>query len=69
MFKVIPYKMLIYTGDVVKGGTDSNVTVKVFGSKGTSDDILIEKIENRFDRAAEDIIMVNYLNFYLLLKR
>jgi hypothetical protein len=55
----MPFKMAVYTGDVPKGGTDSNVTVKVFGTKGNSEDIFIEKIENRFDRAAEDIIMVS----------
>ncbi len=50
--------MTIYTGDIAKGGTDSNVTVKVFGTKGNSEEIYVEKIENRFDRAAEDTVMV-----------
>jgi hypothetical protein len=50
--------MTIYTGDIAKGGTDSNVTVKVFGTKGTSEEIRVEKMENRFDRAAEDTVMV-----------
>ena len=58
--------MTIHTGDLPKAGTDSNVTVKVFGTKGNSEDLLVEKIENRFDRAAEDTMMVkkyNLLNF------
>jgi hypothetical protein len=61
---VIPYSLTIYTGDIAKGGTDSNATIKVFGTKGTSDDIIIEKIENRFDRAAVDTLMVTFLSFF-----
>lgn len=57
--------MTIYTGDLAKAGTDSNVTVKVFGTKGNSEDIFVEKIENRFDRAAEDTVMVIYSSFKL----
>lgn len=50
--------MIIYTGDLPKAGTDSNVTLKFFGSKSASSDIFIEKIENRFDRASADNLHV-----------
>lgn len=50
--------MTIITGDIPRSGTDSNVTVKFFGSKGNSSDIFIEKIENRFDRASIDQLNV-----------
>lgn len=58
---LIPYIMTIYTGDKPKAGTDSNVTVKFFGTKGNTDDILVEKIENRFDRASIDTINVIFI--------
>ena len=50
--------MTIYTGDLAKAGTDSNVTLKFFGSKGASNEVTIEKLESRFDRASRDSLMV-----------
>jgi hypothetical protein len=54
---VIQYSISIYTGDVAQAGTDSNVTLKFFGSKGNSSDILIEKVENRFERGSVDTVL------------
>lgn len=56
---LIPYTLTIYTGDLPKAGTDSDVTLKFFGSKGTSGDIVIEKIDNRFDRASIDTVNID----------
>jgi hypothetical protein len=50
--------MLIYTANEPQAGTDSNVVMKFFGSKGNSNDIFIEKMENRFDRGAVDELNV-----------
>ena len=65
---LIPYNVTVFTGDLPRAGTDSNVTLKFFGSKGTSSDILIEKIDNRFDRASEDNLMVFEFFKYLWLE-
>lgn len=50
----IPHALIIYTGDVQNAGTDSNVSLKFFGSKTSSGDIFIEKMDNRFERASVD---------------
>ncbi len=55
---MIPYNITIYTGDLAQAGTDSNIILKFFGSKGTSDDVFIEKMENRFDRGSQDNLLV-----------
>jgi hypothetical protein len=53
---IIIYLNLIQTINIA--GTDSNVILKFFGSKSSSSDIFIEKIENRFDRASADDLHV-----------
>lgn len=54
----IPHKVLIFTGDVQNAGSDGNVTLKFFGSKTSSSDIFIEKLDNRFERAGCDELMI-----------
>lgn len=49
---MVPYTLSIQTGDVAKAGTDSSVTLKFFGTKGTSSEIFVEKMEDRFERAS-----------------
>ena len=63
---MIPYAMVIVTGDLPRAGTDSNVTLTFFGSKGNSSEIFVEKIENRFERASSDQLMVITILFYRL---
>ena len=65
-FLVTPFNVSIYTGDLAKAGGDSNVTLKFFGSKGTSSDIFIEKMENRFERASIDDLPVIFFKFITL---
>jgi hypothetical protein len=38
------------------------VTLKVFGTKGASSDVVIEKLENRFDRNSTDSFMVGFFS-------
>lgn len=54
----IPYSISIYTGDLANAGTDSNITLKFFGSKNSSSDIFIQKMENRFERASLDTMVI-----------
>ena len=65
---MVPYEVTIYTGDETGAGTDSNVFIKVFGAGGSTSDIFIEKVSERFERGRTDFIKVytsnsfNYLN-------
>lgn len=56
---VIPYEVTVTTGDVPEAGTDSKIFMTVFGTKGTSSPIELEKNEDRFERAHTDTIKVN----------
>ena len=49
---MVPFNLSIHTGDVAKAGTDSSVTLKFFGAKGTSSDVFVEKMDDRFERAS-----------------
>ncbi len=57
---MVPFNLAVYTGDMAKAGTDSNLVLKFFGSKGTSSDVFIEKMENRFERASVDNLPVRF---------
>ena len=54
----MPYEVTFYTGDVAEAGTDSQVFIKVFGVKGSSSDIYIDKLSERFERGKVDLIKV-----------
>lgn len=54
----VPHSVSIFTGDVQNAGTDSNVTLKFFGTKATSSDIFIEKLDNRFERASVEQLVL-----------
>ncbi|KAL7853335.1 hypothetical protein AOLI_G00201790 [Acnodon oligacanthus] len=51
--KVI-YEVTVVTGDVQHAGTDSQIYVTVFGTYGTSEEILLPKLEDRFERGQSD---------------
>lgn len=53
-----PYQFTIHTGDVQNAGTDSKIFVTLFGSKGKTPEIPLEKNEDRFERAKVDVIPV-----------
>ena len=50
--------MTFYTGDVEEAGTDSQVFIKVFGVKGSSSDVFVDKMSERFERGMVDLIKV-----------
>ena len=61
--------MTFFTGDVDEAGTDSQVFIKVFGVKGSSSDIYVDKMSERFERGMVDLIKVRtqfWLDFSLL---
>jgi len=62
---VVPYEVTFYTGDVVDAGTDSQVFIKVFGVRGSSSDIYMDKMSERFERGKVDLIKVTGRNLYV----
>ena len=53
--------MTFYTGDMAEAGTDSQVYIKVFGVKGSSSEIFIDKLSERFERGKTDLIKVSFI--------
>jgi len=56
----VPYEVTFYTGDVDEAGTDSQVFIKVFGVKGSSSELYIDKMSERFERGTVDLIKVGF---------
>ena len=56
MFSVIPYEVTVTTGDVAEAGTDCKINMTVFGTKGSSGPLELEKRQDRFERARTDLI-------------
>ena len=55
---MVPYEVTFYTGDVADAGTDSQIFIKVFGVKGSSSNIFMDKMSERFERGKVDLIKV-----------
>ena len=55
---VVPYEVTVTTGDVAEAGTDAKIFITVFGTKGSTAPIELEKNEDRFERARTDTIKV-----------
>uniref|UniRef100_A0A3P9KDP6 Lipoxygenase homology domains 1a n=1 Tax=Oryzias latipes TaxID=8090 RepID=A0A3P9KDP6_ORYLA len=51
--KVI-YEVTMETGDVQGAGTDTQIYMSVFGANGSTEEMLLEKNEDRFERGQED---------------
>ena len=56
---MITYELSIQTGDVEEAGTDCDVSLKLFGTEGSSSDFLIKKQEGYFERGAIDNLIVS----------
>nr|XP_057920226.1 lipoxygenase homology domain-containing protein 1 isoform X2 [Doryrhamphus excisus] len=51
--KVI-YEVTVVTGDVQNAGTDTQIFMSVFGANGSTEEMLLQKNEDRFERGQED---------------
>ncbi len=51
---VIPYEVTIYTGDTENAGCDCDVSLKLFGTTGSSSEHVIRKDEGNFERGSID---------------
>ena len=52
----VPYDITFFTADVQSAGTDSKLHFKVYGSEGSTPDILLDKDADRFERACVDVL-------------
>ncbi|XP_059845764.1 lipoxygenase homology domain-containing protein 1 [Hypanus sabinus] len=50
----VPYEVTVVTGDTPSAGTDANIYMSVFGANGTTEEMLLEKNGDRFERGQED---------------
>ncbi|NWI83337.1 LOXH1 protein, partial [Dryoscopus gambensis] len=50
----ILYEVTVVTGDIESGGTDTSIFMTVFGSNGNTEEMLLEKNGDRFERGQED---------------
>ncbi|XP_056288042.1 lipoxygenase homology domain-containing protein 1-like isoform X1 [Pseudoliparis swirei] len=48
------YEVTVVTGDVQNAGTDTQIFMSVFGSNGSTEEMLLQKNEDRFERGQED---------------
>ena len=64
----VPYEMTVYTGDVKSAGTDSAISMTMFGTEGTTPEFVLDKDESRFERACVDLIRMDLDDVGKLLK-
>ncbi|KAJ7993944.1 hypothetical protein DPEC_G00259930 [Dallia pectoralis] len=50
----IVYTTTVVTGDILEAGTDTNIFLTVFGANGSTEEMLLPKNEDRFERGQED---------------
>lgn len=55
---MVPYEVTIQTGDIEEAGTDCDVTLKLYGTEGSSSDHVIRKGEGMFERGSIDNLQV-----------
>ena len=58
----------MYTGDVKSAGTDSVISMTMFGSEGTTPEFVLDKEESRFERGGVDLIRMDLDDVGKLLK-
>ena len=60
-FSATTYHVHVKTGDVRSAGTDANVSLKIFGSKGDTDSLKLRNSEgggNKFERGRTDLFKI-----------
>ena len=55
----VPYEVMVYTGDVKDAGTDADIKFILFGDDGQSEDLKLEKEDERFERSSVDAIRLD----------
>ncbi|XP_063051831.1 lipoxygenase homology domain-containing protein 1 [Engraulis encrasicolus] len=54
IIRKVVYDVTVVTGDTQDAGTDTNIFITVFGVNGCTEEILLPKMEDRFERGQED---------------
>ncbi|XP_023606577.1 lipoxygenase homology domain-containing protein 1 isoform X2 [Myotis lucifugus] len=56
------YEMTVWTGDVVGGGTDSNIFMTLYGINGSTEEMKLDKKKARFEREQNDTFLMEILD-------
>ncbi|XP_039084794.1 lipoxygenase homology domain-containing protein 1 isoform X3 [Hyaena hyaena] len=56
------YEMTVWTGDVVGGGTDSNIFMTLYGINGSTEEVQLDKKKARFEREQSDTFIMEILD-------
>ncbi|XP_073445861.1 lipoxygenase homology domain-containing protein 1 isoform X1 [Dendrobates tinctorius] len=54
----ILYEVTVVTGDVANGGTDANIYMVCFGASGNTEEMLLQKCGDRFERGQKDTFIM-----------
>ncbi|XP_056097903.1 lipoxygenase homology domain-containing protein 1 isoform X1 [Rhinichthys klamathensis goyatoka] len=54
IIRKVVYEVTVVTGDTQNAGTDTNIFITVFGANGSTEEMLLMKNEDRFERGQED---------------
>ncbi|XP_044921707.1 lipoxygenase homology domain-containing protein 1 isoform X1 [Mustela putorius furo] len=60
--KKVLYEMTVWTGDVVGGGTDSNIFMTLYGINGSTEEVKLDKKKARFEREQNDTFIMEILD-------
>lgn len=64
----VQFEIEVYTGDVKSAGTDSTISMTMFGTDGTTPEVVLDKDESRFERGGVDLIKMDLYDVGKLLK-
>ncbi|XP_074196129.1 lipoxygenase homology domain-containing protein 1 isoform X4 [Rhinolophus sinicus] len=56
------HEMTVWTGDVVGGGTDSNIFMTLYGINGSTEEVQLDKKKARFEREQNDTFLMEILD-------
>lgn len=61
IFVGIPYEVTIWTSDISKAGTDSNVFLQIYGVDGKTEKNQLRNRSDNFERAQKDVFKVRFI--------
>jgi hypothetical protein len=65
------YRVNVYTGNLDSGaraGTDANVFIRLYGSNGSSDELMLDNAANNFEQGAVDTFSLHLRDLGELMK-
>ncbi|MDJ0597945.1 MAG: PLAT/LH2 domain-containing protein [Crocosphaera sp.] len=58
----VPYKIVVYTGDIRNAGTNANVYITLYGTRGQSNEYSLDNRENNYQRGDTDEFTLRMAN-------